>query len=119
MNVGNPPLRQSITKDNSLTPEWQRWISNLASEVRSIQYIEADLDPGSVDANTVERQSFTVEGLTTEDIVVVNPPALDTGLEILNWRVSARDTLQITFWNTTGSPINADEQTYKILAVRK
>jgi hypothetical protein len=118
--VGTPPFRTPLVNEKKETTEvWQRWIANLAELVRTVQYLESDLDPTSVAANTVERQTFTVTGLTTGDVVTVNPPALPAGLEILNARVTATDTLQITFWNSTGAPIDATSQTYTILAVRQ
>ena len=65
------------------------------------------------------RQTFTVGGLTTQDAVVVNPPALTAGLEILNARVSDTDTIQIAFWNSTGAPIDQGAGTFTIVAIRK
>lgn len=119
-NVGSPPFRSPLVAEQNLTSEvWQRWIANLAELVRATQYLEATIDPASVAANTVVRQTFTVTGLTVQDAVAVNPPTLPAGLEILNARVTATDTLQVTFWNTTGAPIDAGSQTYTILAVRK
>lgn len=117
--IGNPPFRQPLTIDAHTSPEWERWISNLARSVRSIQYLEPTLDPTSVAANAVVRQTFTVSGLTTQDAVIVNPPALPAGLELLSSRVTTTNTLQIVFWNTTGAPIDTGAQTYLILAVRK
>lgn len=57
-------------------------------------------------ANTTTEQTFTVPGLQLGDVVVaLNKPALQAGLGIVNARVSAADTLAITFVNATGSDI--------------
>lgn len=56
--------------------------------------------------NTTAEQTFTVNGLKLGDIVVaLNKPALQAGLGIVNARVSADNTLAITFVNATGSGI--------------
>lgn len=118
--LGVPPIHTDISQDDKkVTPPWQQWFSLLSKTVHQTGWYTVSLDPSSVAANTVARQTFTVTGLLTTDIVVVNPPALDAGLEILNCRVTATDTLQITFWNSTGSPIDAAEQDYLILAIRQ
>mgnify|MGYP001570251264 CR=1 FL=1 len=116
--VGNPPLRSPLAQGDFTAEVWQRWFAEVARNIHSIQVLSPALDPASVAANTVVRQTFTVSGLTVEDVINVNPPALTAGLEILNCRVTATDTIQITFWNSTGAPIDAGSQTYLILAVR-
>jgi hypothetical protein len=118
-SVGNPPLRSALTNANFTNDVWQRWFSDVARKIPSIQILFATIAPASIDANTVVRQTFTVTNLTTDDAVIVNPPDLTTGLEILNFRVSANNTLQISFWNSTGTPIDPGSQTYTILAVRQ
>lgn len=119
MKVGNPPVNTPAIGEELLDAVWQRWFSAVAKSLDSWQYIEIALDPSAISANTVVRQTFTVAGLTLQDAVVVNPPDLVAGIEILNYRVTATDTLQITFWNTTGGSINPGSQTYTILAIRK
>lgn len=79
-------------------------------------YIE-DLDVASVPATTYSIQTFTVVGLQTSNAVIVTPPALTIGLLLLSARVSAEDTLALTFYNSTGSPINEDSGEYKIVAI--
>ena len=120
MIVGNPPFGSVVVNERNLfSSEWQRWVANLASTISIIQYLEVTLNPTSIAANTVARQSFTVTGLTVQDGLIVNPPSLTAGLEILNWRVTATNTIQIAFWNSTGAPIDEPAALYTILAVRK
>jgi hypothetical protein len=63
------------------------------------------LSPASVAANTTAEQAFTVTGLQLGDFVEVNKPSVQAGLGIVNTRVSAANTLSITFSNSTASPI--------------
>lgn len=63
------------------------------------------LSPANVAANTTAEQSFTVTGLKTGDIVLGNKPTAQAGLGVVGMRVSATDTLAITFVNATASGI--------------
>ena len=80
--------------------------------------VEVSLDVASVDANTSAEQTFTLTGLKTTDLVFVRKPSLSAGLVIGNARVSAADTLAITFGNLTASPINPSAETYKVFVFR-
>lgn len=65
------------------------------------------LSPASVAANTTAAQTFTFKGLNAIlHFVSVNyVSTAQAGLGIVNARVSAADTLEITFINATASPI--------------
>ena len=79
------------------------------------------LTPAAVAANTTAEQTFTVTGLAlaTDVIVSINKPTAQAGLGIVGWRVSADNTLAVTFSNNTaGSITPTAAQTYLILAYR-
>lgn len=77
------------------------------------------LSPVSVAANTSAEQTFTVRGLLTTDFVLVQKPTAQAGLGIVGVRVSAADTLAITFMNDTGAPIvPTASQTYLLRVTR-
>lgn len=86
--------------------------------ITQIKVYSSSLNVASVAANTSAEQTFTVTGLTTADKVVVIKPSLSAGLVIGNARVSAADTLAITFGNLTGSAIDPAAETYSIIAFR-
>jgi hypothetical protein len=67
--------------------------------------LRATLSPALVAANTSAQQTFTVPGLQLGDYVNVNKPTAQAGLAIVGVRVSAADTLAITFGNFTASGI--------------
>lgn len=67
---------------------------------------------------TTSEQTFTLTGLTTGDAVFVTKPTHQAGLGVVNARVSATDTLAITYMNVTGSGITPTTETYKVVAVR-
>ena len=63
------------------------------------------LSPASVGANTTAEQTFVVNGLLVGDLVVVSKPTNQAGIAIVGARVSAINTLAITFGNWTGGGI--------------
>lgn len=67
--------------------------------------IRAALSPTVVAANTSAEQTFTVAGLPSGTPVVVNKQTVQAGLSIGGARVSALNTLAITFVNNTSASI--------------
>lgn len=64
------------------------------------------LSPASVAANTTAEQTFTLPGIRLRDTIVgVSKPTAQAGLGIVNYRVSADDTVAVTFVNATASPV--------------
>ena len=81
--------------------------------------ISVTLSPAAVSANTSAEQTFTVNGLQAGDHVAVNKPSAQTGLAIVNVRVSAANTLAITFGNfTAGSITPTASEVYLVLVSR-
>lgn len=72
------------------------------------------LAPVSVAANTSAEQTFTVTGLIAASPVWVNKPSAQTGLGIGGVRVSAANTLAITYVNATATAIVPTTETYII-----
>lgn len=73
--------------------------------IRVSQLIAVALTPAIVAANTVAEQTFTIQGLLTLDAISVSKPTTQTGLGIVNCRVSAANTVAIAFINATGAGI--------------
>lgn len=87
-----------------------------ATALSGIQVYRPTINPASVAANTVAAESFTVTGLETSDTVEVNA-GIDT-IGIGNVRVSAKDTLRVTFINPTGGAIDPASSTWLVKATR-
>lgn len=67
----------------------------------------------SVAPNTTAEQTFTVTGVATGQVVVVTKPTTDAGIGIVGMRVSATNTVGITFANDTAATITPTAgQTY-------
>ena len=81
--------------------------------------ISVTLSPALIVLNTTAEQTFTVNGLLPGDHVACNKPTAQAGLGIVGCRVSAANTLAITFSNNTGSSITPTAaQTYLVLVAR-
>ena len=81
--------------------------------------ISVTLTPAAIVLNTTAEQTFTVNGLLAGDFVSCNKPTAQAGLGIVGCRVSAANTLAITFSNNTGSSITPTAaQTYLVLVSR-
>lgn len=114
--ISPPPLSIDFRRDNNNLADWLRDIPN---HVPRVTNYAVSLDVASVNANTVSRQSFTVDGIDASDSIFINSPSLDAGLEMLaGYRVTADDTIEIPFWNSTGGAINPGVATFRIWAFR-
>lgn len=94
-----------------------QFLTNLQMRLPAFYIYVEDLDIASINGTTYSTQTFTVVGLQTSNALVVTPPALTTGLYLLSARVSAEDTLSLTFYNSTGGAINEGSAEYKIVAI--
>jgi len=101
---------------NSATPDFpQSPIGN----VWKIGSFTVTLSPSSVANATSAEQTFTMTGLLTTDYVYVNKPTAQAGLGIVGARVSAADTIGITFMNATAATITPTaSQVYTVHVVR-
>lgn len=81
--------------------------------------LSVTLSPALVLANTTAEQTFTVNGLLVGDMAVVTKPTAQAGLGVVNSRVSANNTLAITFSNNTGASITPTaSEVYFVLVSR-
>jgi hypothetical protein len=75
--------------------------SVLTGNIVSVGVASVTLSPAIVNAATSNEQTFTVPGLRVGDMVCVSKPTTQAGLGIAGARVSAANTLAITFINAT------------------
>lgn len=107
-----------VTSTNGFIGQLQP--SSTSTAITNIAVYTPSINPASVAAATCAEQTFTVAGLTTADKVIVNGPAnvASTGIGIVNARVSAADTLALTFVNPTAGALDAAAGTYSVIAIR-
>ena len=82
--------------------------------------LSASLTPaGSAAGPGTASQTFTVKGLkTTDQILNVTPPSTTAGLSLLDFDVSAADTLRIVFGNFSTGALTSASGTYTITVFR-
>ncbi len=88
--------------------------------IQKVGIFSIALTPTSVAANTTVEETFAATGigLLVTDNVDVSKPSFQAGLGIVNARVSAVDTLAITYINATASPIVPTAETYQVNVLR-
>lgn len=90
-----------------------------STTITALYHLTAALSPAAVGANTTAEQTFAVTGVAVGDVVFVNKPTAQAGLGIVGARVSAANTLAITFSNNTGVSITPTAaETYQIGGMR-
>ena len=83
------------------------------------RYLQLTLTPSTgITANTTGELTFSIMGLQVNDLITINKPTLQAGLGVANARVSAANTLAITYINATGSIITPTTEAYNIHVVR-
>lgn len=80
-----------------------------------VDVITQTLTPVSVGIATCAEQTFTVPGLLTTDLVEVFWPGSATAVGLVGARVSAANTLALTFVNPTAGALVPTAGSYKIL----
>jgi len=101
--------------DNS----WVRWFSTISDQSIQIIRFTPTLAPALVAANSSAEQTLPVAGLRLDDVVVaLSYVTHDVGVVVYNPRVTAVDTLALSFANTTGGGITPTSQIYTIHIIR-
>lgn len=86
----------------------------------NILMLQTALAPASVAAATTAEQTFTVNGLLPTDLVIVQKPTAQAGIGVAGARVSAANTLGITFVNATAAtPTVPTAETYLLMVFRQ
>lgn len=93
-------------------------VSVIGGNVRAMGILTVTFNPASVGANTTAEQTATVPGLRLGDVCVASKPSATAGVGVVNARVSAADTLALTFVNATGSGVDAASETWTVLWFR-
>jgi len=93
---------------DTATALWaSRWINDLRDNLNFAFVATVDYTPASVAANTVAENAttVTVTGAKTGDHVSVSPPGITAGVTLCAARVSASDTVTVTFCNPTAGAV--------------
>jgi hypothetical protein len=94
-------------------------ISMTDGNVQGLFLLQLTINPASVAAVTTAEQTFTVNGLRASDIAIsASMLTASAGLGIAGVRVSAENTLALTFVNPTAGAIDAASGLFNVLIAR-
>lgn len=117
--VPKPPEDLSFITNPILRDLWNRWVVHVWNCYPRVRVYEPELTPAAVNANDESVQTFTIAGLTTKDNVSVNKPTNQSGLDLVHAWVSATDTLSLKYRNVSGGGITPDQETYRVVVLRR
>ena len=103
----------------TLSPVESKWLKDLQLRFPDIRTAQVSVDLGSIAATSYDTASVTMAGVTTNDGIIVNPPALTAGLYFISARVSAADTIELLFYNSTGGAIDEAAANYIFIAIAR
>lgn len=83
--------------------------------VKKIVKGTGSVDLASIAAGETGSGTFTVTGAAVGDVVVVNPPALTTGLAFAGAAVTGADTVTVYAVNASAAPIDEAAATFTYL----
>lgn len=103
---GNPAVTQAAS------------LGSLSGAVGKVTIYATTQSPTSVAPNTSAEQAITVTGVATGDLVLVTKPTAQAGLILGTARVSATNTVQVTFGNDTAATITPTaSETYLVTEI--
>lgn len=118
MTIRRPIPSHPIGSTNQ--DDWDRWYNIISRTSSHIVDFEVTLDPAAVAASTTAEQTFTVTGLGINDIpIALIKPSATAGVGIVGLRVSAANTLAVTFVNATAGPIDPPSEKYRLVVIRQ
>jgi len=85
--------------------------------LRGLNTVTSIITPAAVAANTTLEQIFTVTGIRTGEVLMVNKPTTNVGLDIAGCRVAGNNQVAVTFVNVTAGVLTPTAgQTYTFMS---
>jgi hypothetical protein len=94
-----------------------RYVSKAAAQRAVISHGTASVNLPSIAAGETGSATFTLTGAATGDVIVINPPALTTGLAFAGAAVTGTNTVTVYATNATASAIDEAAATFRYLWV--
>lgn len=88
-------------------------VGSSGSVIKKIATNTASVDLAEIAATATGSGTFTVTGAAVGDAVIVNPPALTTGLVFGGAAVTGANTVTVYATNATASPIDEAAATFR------
>ncbi len=88
------------------------------TDIQRIKRGTFTLDPGSIASAGQAEQTVNIPGLTTADVVILNPPAALEALTVGQARVTAADTVKFMLANLSGAAVDGASRQWQYIAIR-
>jgi len=75
------------------------------------------VDPSNIPGNNTSVETFTLNGLSKDGVVVVSMPDLEAGCVLLNAYCATTNVLTLVIENVTGAAINPASQSIKVVQI--
>lgn len=86
--------------------------------ITKMMAISVTWDPAAVATITTAEQNVTVQGLQVGDLVIWQKPTNTAGAMPVNARVSAANTLSVSFVNPTAGSVNPASEAWTFVILR-
>jgi hypothetical protein len=96
-------LRAGPTAGGEVTVKGALMVGTSGTLITQSRVYLPNLTPAAIGAAGLTEETFAVAGLTTADTITLNPPAPTANVSPVAWRVSAADTLAITWLATAAA----------------
>jgi hypothetical protein len=90
----------------------------LTGNIAEMGIVTFTYDPASQATIDTDEDTVTVTGLRVGDFVIVNKPTHTDGVGLTDARVTAADTLSVTWVNPTAGAVDPASETYTLLWFR-
>lgn len=107
----------NIPAGGNITPTATQSYGIVAIRGFGTKQLTATLTPAAVPANSSVEQQFTVVGIRAGDLIQVNKPTAQAGLDIGGCRAISNNTLGITYINPTAAAITPTSEAYLIMSL--
>lgn len=114
-NTNNAGVTFSNLTATTITPTATQKYGIMA--IRGMPTTVQALTPTSVAADSIAEQQFAVTGVRLGELVQVNKPSSQAGLDIVGVRVVANNVLGISYMNVTLAPITPTAENYTIFSL--
>lgn len=112
-----PPLHQRDF--GSLSNEGVKWLELVRNNSIDIKSTTFTFNPASIAANTTVEQTTSVSNLKIDDLILrVIKPTHTAGISVNDGRVTASNTLGITFTNATVGAIDPPQEIYTVIYIK-
>jgi hypothetical protein len=114
--ASNGVSRMTIAATGNITVKTSLQVGSSGTAITQQTVYTPTLTPAATAAAGFSKQTFTVTGLTTSDTVIVNGPNATNLSALVSFRVSAADTLELTWF--CQSALTPAAGVYRIVAIR-